>query len=187
MKDSYSNNNHHHQQQQQPPPRYLPLQQHNTEMPDIGQKRMYQSMNNNHHHQQSVQSPIDFYVNENDYAGQQQQFAYGMYSQQAKCARYDSTDSIIEPELSRVTHNILERQRRNDLKLRFSLLRDHIPELSTNEKAPKIQILRKGLEYLTMLKREEQTLIADKELEKQKKLILINRLKTLRNLSLIHI
>ena len=138
---------------------------------------MYQSVN---HHHQPVQSPIDFYVNENEYARQQQQFAYEMYSRQAKCARYDSTDSIIEPELSRATHNILERQRRNDLKLRFSLLRDHIPELSNNEKAPKIQILRKGLEYLTMLKREEQTLIADKELEKQKKLILINRLKYLR-------
>lgn len=138
---------------------------------------MYQSMNNHHHHQ-SVQSPIDFY--ENDYTRQQQQFAYEMYNHQAKCARYDSTDSIIEPELSRATHNILERQRRNDLKLRFSLLRDNIPELLSNEKAPKIQILRKGLEYLTMLKREEQTLLADKELEKQKKLILINRLKSLR-------
>ena len=146
-------------------------------MPDIGQKRMYQSVNN-----QSVQSPIDFYTNtgyENDFV-RQQQFAYEQYNQ-AKCARYDSTDTVVEPELSRATHNILERQRRNDLKLRFSLLRDNIPELSSNEKAPKIQILRKGLEYLTMLKREEQTLIVDKELEKQKKLILLNRLKSLRN------
>ena len=135
---------------------------------------------------QSLHSPIDYYVNnqcENDFV-RQQQFAYEMYNHhhnQAKHPRYDSSADSIEPELSRATHNILERQRRNDLKLRFSLLRDNIPELASNEKAPKIQILRKGLEYLSSLKREEQTLIADKELEKQKKLILLSRLKYLRS------
>ncbi|XP_066918569.1 uncharacterized protein [Clytia hemisphaerica] len=164
------------------PPHYLHLQpthqQHNNEMPDIGQKRVYNSINHN------AQSPIDFYMtnsnHENNYIRQQMAYEAMFHGHPAmKRQRYDSHETI-EPELSRATHNILERQRRNDLKLRFSILRDNIPELASHEKAPKIQILRKGLEYLTILKSEEQKLIADKELEKQRKLILMERLKTLR-------
>ena len=85
-----------------------------------------------------------------------------------------------ETELSRATHNVLERQRRNDLKMRFHMLRDNIPELMNNEKAPKIQILKKAHEYTDELKAQEQRLLADKELERQRKLILLRRLSLLR-------
>ncbi|XP_065646749.1 myc proto-oncogene protein [Hydra vulgaris] len=85
-----------------------------------------------------------------------------------------------EPVLSRTTHNVLERQRRNDLKIRFNILRDNIPELASNEKAPKIQILKKGLEHLNELKAQEQKLLVDLELEKQRRKILIRRLNDLK-------
>ncbi len=85
-----------------------------------------------------------------------------------------------ESELSRATHNVLERQRRNDLKMRFHMLRDNLPELMNNEKAPKIQILKKAYEVTQELKAQEQRLLADKELERQRKFILLRRLHTLR-------
>lgn len=89
----------------------------------------------------------------------------------------DSEDS----EISRATHNVLERQRREDLKFRFQLLRDCIPELEENERAPKVAILKKSREYVHQLILEEQRLCADKELERQRRLILLERLHMLRN------
>ncbi|XP_032221990.2 protein L-Myc-1b isoform X2 [Nematostella vectensis] len=89
----------------------------------------------------------------------------------------DSEDS----EISRATHNVLERQRREDLKCRFQLLRDSIPELEDNERAPKVAILKKAREFVHQLIGEEERLCADKELERQRKLILLKRLHDLRN------
>jgi Helix-loop-helix DNA-binding domain. len=132
---------------------------------------------------QQTHSPIEFYMdgstNSLQNTNYMRQFPFEMFDH-SKRARFDSNETL-EPELSRATHNVLERQRRNDLKLRFTILRDNIPELANNEKAPKIQILKKGLEFLTFLKREEQMLLADKELEKQKKIILMERLKMLQH------
>lgn len=88
----------------------------------------------------------------------------------------DSEDS----EMSRATHNVLERQRREDLKCRFQLLRDSIPELEDNERAPKVLILKKASDYVHQLTLEEQRLMADKELEKQRRIILLERLQMLR-------
>ncbi|XP_065645965.1 transcriptional regulator Myc-A [Hydra vulgaris] len=90
---------------------------------------------------------------------------------------YDET----EPELSKAAHNVLERQRRNELKLRFNFLRDEIPDLAMNDKAPKIQILKRGQEMLKDLKAQEQKLIVDHELEKQRQIILLNRIKYLQS------
>ncbi|XP_061668942.1 N-myc protein isoform X2 [Syngnathoides biaculeatus] len=55
----------------------------------------------------------------------------------------------------RRNHNILERQRRNDLRSSFLTLRDHVPELAHNEKAAKVLILKKATEYVSSLDREE--------------------------------
>lgn len=46
-------------------------------------------------------------------------------------------ESSTSPELSRATHNVLERQRRNDLKLRYNILRDNILSIKGNDKTPK--------------------------------------------------
>ena len=88
----------------------------------------------------------------------------------------DSEDN----EISRATHNVLERQRREDLKCRFQLLRDSIPELEDNDRASKVLVLKKARDYVHQLFLEEQRLLADKELERQRRLILLERLQLLR-------
>eukprot|EP00794_Sanderia_malayensis_P018023 gene18023-19828_t len=105
--------------------------------------------------------------------------SYGVMADGAGSVMADC-DTAGESELSRATHNVLERQRRNDLKMRFHMLRDNLPELMNNEKAPKIQILKKAYEFTLELKAQEQRLCADKELERQRKFILLRRLHALR-------
>ncbi|XP_028417390.1 transcriptional regulator Myc-B-like [Dendronephthya gigantea] len=83
----------------------------------------------------------------------------------------DSEDS----ETTRATHNVLERRRREELKEKFQRLRDCLPELQDNDRAPKVLILKKACEYVKYLKQEEQRLLADKELEKQRLLILLKK------------
>ena len=97
-----------------------------------------------------------------------------------KFRKVEEAEKNGETELSRATHNVLERQRRNDLKMRFHILRDNLPDLMNNEKAPKIQILKKAYEFTQELKAQEQRLLADKELERQRKFILMRRLHALR-------
>lgn len=80
----------------------------------------------------------------------------------------ESDESENDSEFTRATHNVLERKRRNDLKLKFQKLRDCVPELKDNERAPKVSILRKSWEYISHIKQEEIKLLA--ELEKQKKM-----------------
>ena len=83
----------------------------------------------------------------------------------------DSEDS----ETTRATHNVLERRRREELKEKFQRLRDSLPELQDNDRAPKVLILKKSCEYVRFLEQEEQRLLADKELEKQRRLILFKK------------
>lgn len=80
----------------------------------------------------------------------------------------ESDESENDSEFTRATHNVLERKRRNDLKMKFQKLRDCVPELKDNDRAPKVSILRKSWEYISQIKQEEIKLLA--ELEKQKKM-----------------
>lgn len=80
----------------------------------------------------------------------------------------ESDESENDSEFTRATHNVLERKRRNDLKMKFQKLRDCIPELKDNDRAPKVSILRKSWEFISHIKQEEIKLLAD--LEKQKKI-----------------
>lgn len=80
----------------------------------------------------------------------------------------ESDESENDSEFTRATHNVLERKRRNDLKLKFQKLRDCVPDLKDNERAPKVSILRKSWEFISHIKQEEIKLLA--ELEKQKKI-----------------
>ncbi|MEQ2216238.1 hypothetical protein XENOCAPTIV_012950 [Xenoophorus captivus] len=59
----------------------------------------------------------------------------------------------------RRTHNVLERQRRNELKLSFFALRDEIPEVANNEKAAKVVILKKATECIYSMQSDEQRLL----------------------------
>ncbi|XP_061689219.1 myelocytomatosis oncogene homolog [Syngnathoides biaculeatus] len=53
-----------------------------------------------------------------------------------------------DEEERRRTHNVMERQRRNELKNCFVRLRDNIPELSRNDKASKVVILKKATDCI---------------------------------------
>ncbi|XP_010627422.1 N-myc proto-oncogene protein, partial [Fukomys damarensis] len=78
-----------------------------------------------------------------------------------KSASPRNSDS--EDSERRRNHNILERQRRNDLRSSFLTLRDHVPELVRNDKAAKVVILKKATEYVRALQAEEQQLLREKE------------------------
>uniref|UniRef100_A0A8C0AW91 BHLH domain-containing protein n=1 Tax=Buteo japonicus TaxID=224669 RepID=A0A8C0AW91_9AVES len=78
------------------------------------------------------------------------------------CAVSPRTSDSEENDKRR-THNVLERQRRNELKLSFFALRDQIPEVANNEKAPKVVILKKATEYVLSIQSDEHRLIAEKE------------------------
>ncbi|XP_029281924.1 N-myc protein [Cottoperca gobio] len=77
------------------------------------------------------------------------------------CSPRGSSDS--EDSERRRNHNILERQRRNDLRSSFLTLRDHVPELAHNEKAAKVLILKKATEYVSSLETEEMRLQNEKD------------------------
>ena len=70
----------------------------------------------------------------------------------SKLSSRNSSDSE-DNEGRRAQHNVLERKRRNDLKSSFHILRDHVPELNSQERAPKVVILKKATDYIWSLRR----------------------------------
>jgi len=60
--------------------------------------------------------------------------------------------------LSRASHNVLERRRRNELKQKFYSLRDSLPESKRNDKVPKVTILRNAIDYISNLQAEGNSL-----------------------------
>lgn len=75
--------------------------------------------------------------------------------------------------------NVLERQRRNDLKSRLNVLRQNIPELVNNNDAPQVLILNKAVDYLRELKLKDKKLMLDMALEKSRKMYLLERIQDL--------
>ncbi|XP_019375115.1 PREDICTED: myc proto-oncogene protein [Gavialis gangeticus] len=100
-------------------------------------------------------------------------------SNNRKCSSPRTSDS--EENDKRRTHNVLERQRRNELKLSFFALRDEIPEVANNEKAPKVVILKKATEYVISIQADEHRLIAEKEQLRRRRDQLKHKLEQLRN------
>ncbi|XP_062987206.1 myc proto-oncogene protein [Elgaria multicarinata webbii] len=100
-------------------------------------------------------------------------------SNNRKCSSPRTSDS--EENDKRRTHNVLERQRRNELKLSFFALRDQIPEVANNEKAPKVVILKKATEYVLSIQSDEHRLLAEKEQLKRRQEQLKSKLQQLRN------
>merc|ERR1711988_1380866 len=68
--------------------------------------------------------------------------------------------SIEDPEARRLTHNVLERKRRNDLKMSYKQLRRQLPKLADNERCPTGQILIHAVETIAALRSEQETLAA---------------------------
>ncbi|KAK2822889.1 hypothetical protein Q5P01_022954 [Channa striata] len=92
--------------------------------------------------------------------------------------RSDSEDS----EDRRRTHNVLERQRRNELKMSFLALRDEVPAVAKNDKAAKVAILKKATEFIVELKKDERRLLTSKDELKKRSRALRLRLEQLRTL-----
>ena len=63
------------------------------------------------------------------------------------------------PASRRHTHNVLERKRRNDLKISYQILRETLPSLAGNDKAPTVQILRSAIDEVHSLQKDEGDLI----------------------------
>ncbi|XP_027029093.2 transcriptional regulator Myc-A [Tachysurus fulvidraco] len=100
------------------------------------------------------------------------------YSKPRKCTSPRTSDS--EDNDKRRTHNVLERQRRNELKLSFFALRDEIPEVANNEKAAKVMILKKAAECIHSMQADERRLLSIKEQIRRKSEQLKHRLHQLR-------
>lgn len=100
-------------------------------------------------------------------------------SNNRKCASPRSSDT--EENDKRRTHNVLERQRRNELKRSFFALRDQIPELENNEKAPKVVILKKATAYILAIQGEEHKLLSEKDFLRKRREQLKHKLEQLRN------
>ncbi|XP_051970003.1 transcriptional regulator Myc-1-like [Xyrauchen texanus] len=101
------------------------------------------------------------------------------HGKQRKCTSPRTSDS--EDNDKRRTHNVLERQRRNELKLSFFALRDEIPEVANNEKAAKVVILKKATECIYSMQMDERRLLSIKEQLRRKSEQLKHRLQQLRS------
>lgn len=95
-------------------------------------------------------------------------------SSNRKCSSPRTSDT--EDYDKRRTHNVLERQRRNELKLSFFALRDEIPEVANNEKAAKVVILKKAAECICSMRSDEQRLVSLKEQLRRRSELLKQRL-----------
>ncbi|XP_037550188.1 transcriptional regulator Myc-A [Nematolebias whitei] len=100
-------------------------------------------------------------------------------SSNRKCLSPRTSDT--EDYDKRRTHNVLERQRRNELKLSFFALRDEIPEVANNEKAAKVVILKKAAECISSMQCDEQRLVSLKEQLRRRSELLKQRLAQLQS------
>lgn len=60
-----------------------------------------------------------------------------------------------DPEMKRATHNVLERRRREDLKVMYSNLRCSLPDLELKDKAAKVKILERANAFIQHLVQEK--------------------------------
>jgi len=78
-------------------------------------------------------------------------------SQSAMRKRKERSLKMQEGE-AREVHNQMERQRRNELKLAFDVLKVHLPEIASSDKASKQQILDKAVETCQSMRSTESSL-----------------------------
>ncbi|XP_019735469.1 transcriptional regulator Myc-A isoform X2 [Hippocampus comes] len=98
-----------------------------------------------------------------------------------KCSSPRSSPSDSEEHDKRRTHNVLERQRRNELKLSFLALRDQIPDVANNHKAAKVLILQKAAECVRGMQADERRLLSLKEQLRRRGQLLAHKLSALRH------
>jgi hypothetical protein len=89
-------------------------------------------------------------------------------------SRNDDSDEN-EVDYKRTTHNVLERKRRNDLKSSFQQLRQSVPDIRENEKAPKVTILKKASDYIREVQKNQERLVAEVRRQRQRKETLLKQ------------
>lgn len=95
-----------------------------------------------------------------------------------------SSSSSENEQTTRAAHNVLERQRREGLRTSFHTLRSVVPELSTLERTPKVNILTKARDYCLELATVHSELIKAKKAEQERKAKLQQRLQQLQNIGI---
>lgn len=100
-------------------------------------------------------------------------------SSSSSCSSRLGSDSEGEGCGKRTQHNVLERKRRNDLKYSFFKLRDTVPELMQQERAPKVVILKKATDHIHELTSKQNRMLSDLEKQKQRNEQLKERLRLL--------
>ncbi|XP_061687829.1 transcriptional regulator Myc-like [Syngnathoides biaculeatus] len=100
------------------------------------------------------------------------------YRQHSRPSR-NSAETEDEQE-RRWTHNVMERQRRNEMKNYFARLRDSVPELSRNNKASKAVILKTASDCIRGLEEDAYRLQSERERLRAKQDELKMRLQRLR-------
>ncbi|XP_010901814.1 myelocytomatosis oncogene homolog [Esox lucius] len=119
-------------------------------------KRSRASDSHRHHHHSST--------------GHSSRHHHGSQNHQSSSSKQSA--DVEDEEERRHTHNVMERQRRNELKNCFLRLRDNVPELSNNDKASKVVILKRARDSIRGLELEGQRLNdkRDKLRERQEQL-----------------
>lgn len=92
--------------------------------------------------------------------------AQKLKSSVGNCSRSSSDSEEMCDVGKRTQHNVLERKRRTDLKNSFFHLRDSVPELEGQERAPKVVILRKASQFIHRLVDEQRR--QEREIEQLK-------------------
>ena len=59
---------------------------------------------------------------------------------------------------ARNVHNMMERQRRTDLKRAFDKLKDYVPSIAQSDRTSKQMVLDKAIEHCRTLRRNEETI-----------------------------
>lgn len=96
--------------------------------------------------------------------------------------RCRSPRSDTDDKGKRKSHNVLERQRRSELKMSIMSLRDEVPSVSNNNRASKVMILKKATEFIREVKQDERRLLVKKAELKRRNRDLERRLEQLRTL-----
>ncbi|CAJ1073073.1 transcriptional regulator Myc-like isoform X1 [Xyrichtys novacula] len=124
-------------------------------------------------------------IHQHNYAAQQpagKRFKSPTQRQSNRRRCYSPRSDGEDSEDKRRTHNVLERQRRNELKMSFLVLRDEIPALAKNERASKVVILKKATEFIEEVREDEERLLRVKEELRKRSRELRHRLKQLKTL-----
>lgn len=98
---------------------------------------------------------------------------------QPECGGSRSSSDSEDTE-KRSQHNSMERKRRDDLRYAFQHLRDNVPDLRDNSKAPKVLILSKATAYVRQLTSTGQALEKTLRSESKRKSELERRLRQLK-------